>query len=303
MKRKIENKKSANRGVIKKKPKKSFKQEAKQLEIEKREKAVVIKKKDTFKKKEIIDKPKEVVVPNALIRLNKYIADSGICSRRDADNLIAAGEVMVNGKVVTEMGFRVSPTDDVQWKGKKLRREKLVYVLLNKPKDYITTMEDPQERQTVMNLVADACRERIYPVGRLDRTTTGLLLMTNDGELAKQLSHPRYKVQKVYHAELSKPITPQDMQKIADGVELEDGKANVDAINYSEDTPDKRCVGIELHMGKNRIVRRIFESLGYDVVRLDRVYYAGLTKKDLPRGRWRFLTGQEIAFLKMGRFK
>lgn len=237
------------------------------------------------------------------IRLNKYIADSGVCSRRDADQLIQNGEIRVNGKVVTEMGFRVSPEDEVLWKGKKLKRERLVYVLLNKPKDFITTTEDPQERNTVMHLVEKACRERIYPVGRLDRMTTGLLLLTNDGELAKKLSHPSFEIQKVYHVELDKPLVYSDMQRIGDGVMLEDGVATVDAIAYSEDVRDKRCVGIELHIGKNRIVRRIFESLGYKVMKLDRVYYAGLTKKDLPRGKWRFLTDKEVAFLKMGRFK
>lgn len=234
-----------------------------------------------------------------LIRLNRYIANAGICSRREADKLIASGAVSVNGKIVTEMGIKVSKDDSVQFGGEKLKREKMVYVLLNKPKDYITTTDDPDGRKTVMALVRNACKERIYPVGRLDRATTGLLLMTNDGEMAKKLMHPRHGVKKIYHVELDNKLLKTDMDKIFEGIELEDGRAHVDEIAYDENGTDKKSIGIELHAGKNRIVRRIFESLGYKVTKLDRVYYAGLTKKDLPRGKWRFLTQIEINMLKM----
>lgn len=233
------------------------------------------------------------------IRLNKYIANAGICSRREADKLIASGAVSVNGKIVTEMGTKISKDDSVNFGGETLKKEKMVYVLLNKPKDYITTTDDPDGRKTVMALVRNACRERIYPVGRLDRATTGLLLMTNDGEMAKKLMHPKHGVKKIYHVELDKNLLKTDMDKIYNGIELEDGKAQVDEIAYDGGGTDKKSIGLELHAGKNRIVRRIFESLGYKVVRLDRVYYAGLTKKDLPRGRWRFLTQIEINMLKM----
>jgi len=235
---------------------------------------------------------------DGLIRLNKYIANSGVCSRREADELILAGVVMVNGKVVTELGTKISPSDKVQYDNQTIRNERHVYVLLNKPKGYITTTDDPFDRKTVMTLVADACKERIYPVGRLDRNTTGLLLLTNDGDMAKKLTHPRHRVRKIYHVELDKAITKNDMITIAKGVELEDGPAAVDEIAYAEGG-SKREVGVELHSGKNRIVRRIFESLGYEVVKLDRVLFAGLTKKDLPRGHWRLLTEQEVNYLKM----
>jgi 23S rRNA pseudouridine2605 synthase len=230
------------------------------------------------------------------IRLNKYIANSGICSRREADKLIAEGKVKVNKKVVTEMGYKVKPTDHVYFEGNPVKREKLVYLLLNKPKDFITTMDDPENRKTVMNLVKSACDERIYPVGRLDRNTTGLLLFTNDGELAKRLTHPSHKVKKIYQAELDKPITEDDFNKIADGLTLEDGAAQVDKIAVL--TPDNKTIGLEIVMGRNRIVRRIFEHLGYEVVKLDRTMYAGLTKKDLPRGKWRFLAEREVVRLK-----
>jgi len=236
---------------------------------------------------------------DGLIRLNKYIAGSGVCSRREADRLIESGAVSVNGKIVTQLGTKISSEDSVQFGGETLRKEKLAYLLLNKPKDYITTTDDPENRRTVMALIANACKERIYPVGRLDRATTGLLLFTNDGELAKKLMHPRYGVKKIYHVELDKGLSKVDMDKIIQGVELEDGVAQVDEIAYDEGGKDKKCIGIEIHLGKNRIVRRIFESLGYNVLKLDRVYYAGLTKKDLPRGRWRFLTSMEISMLKM----
>jgi 23S rRNA pseudouridine2605 synthase len=234
-----------------------------------------------------------------LIRLNKYIANSGICSRREADELILAGTVVVNGKVVTELGTKVSPTDKVQYDNHTIRSERHVYLLLNKPKGYITTTDDPFDRKTVMTLVANAVKERIYPVGRLDRNTTGLLLLTNDGEMAKKLTHPRHKVKKVYQVELDKPLTKNDMLEIAGGVELEDGIAQIDEIAYTSDGSSKREIGVELHSGKNRIVRRIFEAMGYDVVKLDRVIFAGLTKKDLPRGHWRLLTEQEVNYLKM----
>lgn len=236
---------------------------------------------------------------DGLIRLNKYIANSGVCSRREADELILAGVVQVNGKVVTELGTKISPDDKVQYDNQTIRNEKHVYVLLNKPKGYITTTDDPFDRKTVMALVADACKERIYPVGRLDRNTTGLLLLTNDGDIAKKLTHPKHKVKKVYQVELDKALTKNDMLKIADGVELEDGLALIDEIAYISDSSSKKEIGVELHSGKNRIVRRIFEATGYEVVKLDRVIFAGLTKKDLPRGKWRLLTEQEINFLKM----
>jgi pseudouridine synthase len=233
-----------------------------------------------------------------LIRLNRYIANSGICSRRKADELIQAGVITVNGNVVSELGVKVDPSkDDVRYNGERLKREKMVYVLLNKPKDYITTTDDPQERRTVMHLVANATKERIYPVGRLDRNTTGLLLLTNDGNLAEKLSHPRNNIVKIYHVELNKNLNQGDFNKVAFGLELEDGFIKPDAIHYVQGG-SKREIGIQIHSGKNRIVRRIFEHLGYDVVKLDRVVYANLTKKDLPRGRWRYLEEKEIIQLK-----
>ena len=232
------------------------------------------------------------------IRLNKYIANAGICSRREADILIATGAITVNGEVVTEMGHKVMPTDEVRYGDKILQREKPVYVLLNKPKDYITTTDDERGRANVMELVRDACEERIYPVGRLDRDTTGLLLFTNDGDLTKKLTHPSSEIEKTYDVELDKPFASVDMDLLREnGVELHDGKIKPDEVEYVGE--GKREVGITIHSGKNRIVRRIFESLGYEVVKLDRVVFAGLTKKDLPRGRWRFLTKSEINFLKM----
>ncbi|WP_345953560.1 pseudouridine synthase [Mucilaginibacter sp. PAMB04168] len=233
-----------------------------------------------------------------LIRLNRYISNAGICSRRKADELIAAGVVSVNGEVISELGHKVDPSKDViRYNGETLKREKMVYVLLNKPKDYITTTEDPQERRTVMHLVEKASRERIYPVGRLDRNTTGLLLMTNDGELADKLSHPRNSITKIYQVELNKSLTQGDLNKISFGLELEDGLIKPDTVSYVQGGT-KREVGIQIHSGKNRIVRRIFEHLGYEVVKLDRTIYANLTKKDLPRGRWRYLDEKEIIQLK-----
>ena len=232
------------------------------------------------------------------IRLNKYLADSGICSRREADDLILAGAVTVNGEVVTELGTKVKPTDKVMYGGQTLNREKLRYVLLNKPKGVITTSDDPYERHTVMELVEGACEERIYPVGRLDRNTLGLLLLTNDGELAKTLTHPSHEVKKLYHVTLNKPLTTKDFEQIQNGLELEDGPIQVDKIDYVIDDPTMREIGIEIHSGRNHIVRRIFESLGYEVMKLDRVMLAGLTKQNLPRGHWRFLTSAEISMLK-----
>ena len=232
------------------------------------------------------------------IRLNKYLADSGICSRREADDLILAGAVTVNGEVVTELGTKVKTTDKVVYGGQTLNREKLRYVLLNKPKGVITTSDDPYERHTVMDLVEGACQERIYPVGRLDRNTIGLLLLTNDGELAKTLTHPSHEVKKLYHVTLNKPLTAADFAQIEKGLMLEDGPITVDKIDYVADDPTMREVGVEIHSGRNHIVRRIFESLGYEVMKLNRVMLAGLTKQNLPRGHWRFLTSAEISMLK-----
>ncbi|WP_447769766.1 pseudouridine synthase [Sphingobacterium faecium] len=235
---------------------------------------------------------------DGLIRLNRYIANSGVCSRRKADELIAAGVVSVNGEAVTELGAKVDPAkDDIKYNGERLKREKMVYVLLNKPKDYITTTDDPQERHTVMELVSKATKERIYPVGRLDRNTTGLLLMTNDGNLAEKLSHPRNNISKIYNVELNKSLTQGDFNKIVFGLELEDGFVKPDDLSYVIGG-SKKEVGVQIHSGKNRIVRRIFESLGYEVVKLDRVVYANLTKKDLPRGRWRYIEERELVQLK-----
>ena len=235
---------------------------------------------------------------DGLIRLNRYISNSGICSRRKADELIEAGVVSVNGEVVSELGHKIDPVkDQVRYNGELLKREKKIYVLLNKPKDYITTTDDPQERRTVMQLVEKASRERIYPVGRLDRNTTGLLLMTNDGDLADKLSHPKNGITKIYHVELSRSLSQGDLNKIQFGLELEDGIIKPDSVSYVTGG-SKREVGIQIHSGKNRIVRRIFEHLGYDVVKLDRVVYGNLTKKDLPRGRWRYLEEHELIQIK-----
>lgn len=232
----------------------------------------------------------------ALTRLNKHIANSGMGSRREADEMIKKGLISVNGTTITEMGFKVKPGDVVRYEDKVLKAEKPVYVLLNKPKGFITTTADPKDRKTVMNLVANACKERLYPVGRLDRNTTGLLLLTNDGALAEKLTHPSYNTKKIYKVELDKPLTKNDFQKIQDGVHLEEGRAIVDDIAIASD--DKKTIGIELHIGWNRVVRRIFESLDYEVVKLDRVIFAGLDKKDLPRGEWRFLKPEEVVRLK-----
>lgn len=230
------------------------------------------------------------------IRLNRFIANAGICSRRDADKLIQEGEITVNGKIITELGTKIKPSDKVKYRNKALHREKFAYVLLNKPKDFITTMDDPENRKTVMSLVKKASNARIYPVGRLDRNTTGLLLFTNDGELAEKLTHPSNKVKKIYQVDLDNPLKQEDLEEIKKGVQLEDGPVTVDDIQVL--SKDARILGVEIHEGRNRIIRRLFEALGYEVVKLDRVMYAGLTKKDLQRGRWRLLTTQEIINLK-----
>ena len=240
--------------------------------------------------------------PNEPIRLNKFLANAGVCSRREADEYIEAGAVTVNGTVVTELGTKVKRTDEIKFQNNPVTLEKKVYVLLNKPKDCVTTSDDPQHRKTVMDIVGNVCPERIYPVGRLDRNTTGVLLLTNDGDLASKLTHPKFLKKKVYHVFLDKNVTAHDMQQIAEGIELEDGEIHADAIEYASDT-DKSQVGIEIHSGKNRIVRRIFEHLGYHVVKLDRVQFAGLTKKNLRRGDWRFLTEKEVDMLRMGAFE
>ena len=234
--------------------------------------------------------------------MNKFLANAGVCSRRDADKYIAAGVVTVNGEIITELGHKVLRSDVVLFHDQQVKAEKKVYVLLNKPKGYVTTIEDPQNRKTVMDLVAKACRERIYPVGRLDRNTTGVLLLTNDGELASKLTHPMFLKKKIYHVYLDRNVTAGDIRQIAEGITLEDGDIKADAIDYASDT-DKKQVGIEIHSGRNRIVRRIFESLGYHVVKLDRVYFAGLTKKNVKRGDWRFLTEEEVNMLRMGAFE
>ena len=252
--------------------------------------------------KKRIEYKEEHFDPNEPIRLNKFLANAGVCSRREADEFIQAGVVTVNGEVVTELGTKVLRTDVVKFHEQPVTPEKKVYVLLNKPKDYVTTSDDPQQRKTVMDLVKDACPERIYPVGRLDRNTTGVLLLTNDGDLASKLTHPKFLKKKIYHVYLDHNLTAHDMQQIAEGITLEDGDIKADAIEYASDT-DKKQVGIEIHSGKNRIVRRIFESLGYKVTKLDRVQFAGLTKKNVRRGDWRYLTEEEVDRLRMGAYE
>ncbi len=271
--------------------KKRFPKKSEKESRDTRSKPTKPRRKPVARKKDLTAPPK-----NEPIRLNRFIANAGVCSRREADQLIADGSIKVNGKVVTELGTKVSRTDEVKYKGRVLKSERLAYVLLNKPKDFITTVDDPQGRRTVMDLVAKACDERIYPVGRLDRNTTGLLLLTNDGDLAKKLTHPSHKVKKIYQVSLSKALTKEDAAKIMNGVELEDGEATVDKLAILDKS--KREVGLEIHIGKNRIVRRIFESLGYEVTKLDRTIFAGLTKKDLPRGKWRHLKEKEVINLK-----
>lgn len=234
-----------------------------------------------------------------LIRLNKYIANAGVCSRRDADKLIESGLIQVNGETIKDLGTKIASTDEVKYENRILQIEKKFYVLLNKPKGYITTTDDPHDRKTVMFLTQNACKERIYPVGRLDKNTTGLLLLTNDGDLAKKLTHPKHQIKKIYHVVTDKNLIRNDFTKIEQGITLEDGEIKVDKIAYVSPELTKKEVGIEIHSGKNRIIRRLFESLGYKVVKLDRVSFAGLTKKDVPRGKWRYLAENEVGYLKM----
>lgn len=255
-----------------------------------------------YSHKKRMEYKEENIDPNAPIRLNRYLANAGVCSRRDADKYIEAGVVQVNGQVVTELGTKVLRSDEVKFHDQVVKIEKKVYVLLNKPKGYVTTSEDPQNRKTVMDLVRDACPERIYPVGRLDQNTTGVLLLTNDGDMASKLTHPKFLKKKIYHVFTDKNVTAADIRQIAEGITLEDGEIHADGIEYASPT-DKKQVGIEIHSGKNRIVRRIFESLGYHVIKLDRVYFAGLTKKGLRRGDWRFLTEKEVQMLRMGAYE
>ena len=255
-----------------------------------------------YSKKKQIEYKEQFVDPNEPIRLNKFLANAGVCSRREADEFITAGVVSVNGEVVTELGTKIKRGDEVKFHDQTVSIERKIYVLLKKPKDTVTTSDDPQARRTVMDLVKGACDERIYPVGRLDRNTTGVLLLTNDGDLASKLTHPKYLKKKIYHVHLDKNLTKADMEQIAAGIQLDDGEIQADAISYTDDFK-KDEVGIEIHSGKNRIVRRIFESLGYKVVKLDRVFFAGLTKKGLRRGEWRYLTEQEVNFLRMGSFE
>ena len=239
--------------------------------------------------------------PNEMIRLNKFLANAGICSRREADEFIQAGLVKVNGKTVNELGVKVKRSDEVIFHNDPINLEQKVYVLLNKPKNCVTTADDPQERLTVMDLVKTACHERIFPVGRLDRNTTGVLLLTNDGDLASKLTHPKFLKKKIYHVWLDKDVSVDDMQKMAEGVELDDGEIHADAISYVTEG-DNTQVGVEIHSGRNRVVRRMFEALGYHVMKLDRVYFAGLTKKNLKRGQWRYLNDREVSMLRMGVF-
>lgn len=255
-----------------------------------------------YNMKKRIEYREDHIDPNEPIRLNKYLANAGVCSRREADDFILAGVVKVNGEVVMELGTKVARTDEVLFHDQPVTLEKKVYVLLNKPKDYVTTSDDPQQRKTVMDLVRNACPERIYPVGRLDRGTTGVLLLTNDGDLASKLTHPKFLKKKIYHVFLDKNVTAHDLQQIRDGITLDDGDIKADAVDYASET-DKKQVGIEIHSGRNRIVRRIFESLGYRVIKLDRVQFAGLTKKNVRRGDWRFLTEKEVDMLRMGAFE
>ncbi len=236
-----------------------------------------------------------------LIRLNRFIANSGVCSRREADEIIRKGFITVNGKRITDLGTKVTYNDDVKYKGKRLSAEKKVYILMNKPKGYVTTVEDPHAEFTVLDLIGDACKERVYPVGRLDKSTTGVLLLTNDGDLTGKLTHPKYNRRKVYHVFLDKTVLKEDLFRLSEGIKLDDELVAADAVSYA-DPDDRTQIGIELHSGQNRVVRRMFESLGYKVKKLDRVYFAGLTKKNLQRGKWRFLTQKEITMLKRGIF-
>ena len=255
-----------------------------------------------YSRKKQIEYKEQFTDPNEPIRLNKFLANAGVCSRREADEFITAGVVSVNGAVVTELGTKIKRGDEVKFHDQTVSIERKIYILLNKPKDTVTTSDDPQARRTVMDLVKGACDERIYPVGRLDRNTTGVLLLTNDGDLASKLTHPKFLKKKIYHVHTDKNVTKADMDQIAAGIQLDDGEIHADAINYTDDVRRDE-VGIEIHSGKNRIVRRIFESLGYKVVKLDRVFFAGLTKKGLRRGEWRYLSEQEVNYLRMGSFE
>jgi len=245
-------------------------------------------------------KPSKPGLPaDPLLRLNRFIANSGVCSRREADTLIQKGQITVNGKLITDLGVKVSSADDIRYKNKRLRAEKKVYILLNKPKGYVTTVEDPHADHTVMEIIGDACSERVYPVGRLDKATTGVLLLTNDGELTGKLTHPKYGRKKIYHVFLDRQVTKNDLFSLTEGIDLDGELVVADEVSYA-DPEDKTQIGIELHSGQNRVIRRIFEKLGYRVKKLDRVYFAGLTKKNLPRGKWRYLNDKEIAILKRG---
>ena len=255
-----------------------------------------------YSRKKQIEYKEQFTDPNEPIRLNKFLANAGVCSRREADEFITAGVVSVNGAVVTELGTKIKRGDEVKFHDQTVSIERKIYILLNKPKDTVTTSDDPQARRTVMDLVKGACDERIYPVGRLDRNTTGVLLLTNDGDLASKLTHPKFLKKKIYHVHTDKNVTKADMDQIAAGIQLDDGEIHADAISYTDDVRRDE-VGIEIHSGKNRIVRRIFESLGYKVVKLDRVFFAGLTKKGLRRGEWRYLSEQEVNYLRMGSFE
>jgi len=244
---------------------------------------------------------KSPVKSQEAVRLNRFIANCGICSRREADDLIRNGLISVNGKIVTEMGLKITSKDDIRYKNRRLSAEKKVYILMNKPKGYVTTVEDPHADHTVLEIIGDECPERVYPVGRLDKSTTGVLLLTNDGDLTGKLTHPRYEKKKIYQVTLDKQVLKNDLFRLTEGVELEDGLVAADAVAYA-DSEDKTQIGIELHSGKNRVIRRMFETLGYKVKKLDRVYFAGLTKKNLPRGKWRYLSDKEIVMLKRGIF-
>jgi len=246
-------------------------------------------------------KPETRKTSEELIRLNRFIAHSGVCSRREADELIRSGLITVNGKRVTDLGTKVAAGDDIRYKNRRLSAEKKVYILMNKPRGYVTTVEDPHADQTVIDLIGDACTERVYPVGRLDKETTGVLLLTNDGDLTGKLTHPKYKRKKIYHVFLDRPVTRNDLTLLTEGVEIDDEIITADAVSYA-DPDDKTQIGIEIHSGQNRVIRRIFEKLGYRVKKLDRVYFAGLTKKNLQRGKWRFLSDKEISMLKRGIF-
>ncbi len=274
-----------------------FDKRTKEDKFQKKDKSSKFEKpKKSFSKKSAKAEPAKRPSKNDLVRLNKYIANSGVCSRREADKLIEQGLITVNGEVITELGTKIKFGDKVQYEGKYLRGEQHVYLLMNKPKDFITTSKDPQGRKTVMDLVGSKCKERVYPVGRLDRNTTGLLMLTNDGDLASKLTHPKNEIGKLYQVETDIPVKPEDLDALMTGITLEDGDAKADNAAYAG---GKNIIGVELHSGKNRIVRRMFAELGYEVKKLDRVMFAGLTKKDIPRGKWRFLTDKEIAYLKM----